>query len=242
MEIIKNVVLGIITARGGSKSIPLKNIYPVACKPLMAYNLTAARNCRSLSRLICSTDHEAIAAVARQFDCEIMPRPEELAGDMVPSIDVVTDIVSTLLRNEGHIAEYIALLQPTSIFLNSSHIDETVNALRNAPFAKSAQTVAPVPHIYHAFNQRVMSDDGKDMWFAFPKERENTFNKQSKPVYYSPGNLIVTRTMALMTERSFFPRPSLPIVVDRYAVYDLDGLEDIELAELIIDKKLVKLD
>jgi len=131
------------------------------------------------------------------------------------------------------------LFQPTSIFVTSEQIDLTVNALIDNPLANSSQTVVKVPHQFHAHNQRVMYDNGSDIAFVFQDEREKGYNKQTKPVYYTYGNLIVTRTRSLVEKGTLFGRPSIPIVIPLYCAYDLDGYEDIELAELMIKNKLV---
>ncbi|GKT37469.1 acylneuraminate cytidylyltransferase family protein, partial [Aduncisulcus paluster] len=85
---------------------------------------------------------------------------------------------------------WLALLQPTSPFLLPAQIDACSEALRDNPEANSAQTVAEIPHNYHAFNQRVIKDGAVD--FNFTEERKFCYNKQSKPHFYSFGNLVIT--------------------------------------------------
>ena len=240
MNIINNTAWGFITARGGSKSIPLKNVVSVKGKPLIAYCIQAANHAKTLDRIICSTDHDKIASVAEALGAEIMQRPEHLRGDLVSSIDVVMDAVNTLSQARGSVAEIIVLIQPTSIFLTSEHIDAAVNALLDSPKTKSSQTVVKVPHQFHAYNQRIMIDDARDISFAFPEEREIGHNKQVKPVFYTYGNLIVTRTESLMEEKTLFARPSIPIVIPHHYSFDLDVQEDLELAEIMLHHKMVE--
>jgi len=242
VNIVKDTAWGIITARGGSKSIPLKNVVPVCGKPLIEYCIRAAKHTETVERIICSTDHEKIASVASALGAEVLERPEHLRGDLVPSWDVVADAIKTLAQKEGRVAEITVLIQPTSIFLRSDHVDAAVKALLNFPEAKSSQTVVKVPHQYHAHNQMVISDDGGDIAFAFAKEQEKGYNKQTKPVFYTYGNLIVSRTEPLIKEQTLFARPSIPIVIPRYYAYDLDTREDIELAEIMLRSNLVELD
>lgn len=242
MKIIEKHAWGFITARGGSKSIPLKNILPVNGKPLIEYSIYAAQKAKTIQRIICSTDHEKIISVSKNQKIDVIERPEHLCGDLVPSIDVVIDAVKSFIRKGEPLAEIIVLIQPTSIFLTSEHIDRAVNALLENPSANSSQTVIKVPHQFHAHNQRHMSDDGKDIYFVFPEEREAGFNKQTKPGFYCYGNLIVTRTRALMKEHNLFARPSIPVEIPRYYAYDLDTWEDVEMAEIMIQRKLVQYD
>lgn len=242
MKIQEGVAWGIITARGGSKSIPLKNIVPVCGKPLVEYTLDAAKKASTVKRIICSTDHSKIADIVRSHGAEIIDRPNHLSGDLVSSIDVMLHVVETIEQKEGAVAEIFILFQPTSIFVTSEQIDLAVNALIGNPQANSSQTVVKVPHQFHAYNQRVMYENGRNIAFVFQDEREKGYNKQTKPVYYTYGNLIVTRTRSLIEKRTLFGRPSIPIVIPLYCAYDLDGYEDIELAELMIKNKLVKFD
>ncbi|MEW6386709.1 MAG: acylneuraminate cytidylyltransferase family protein [Thermodesulfobacteriota bacterium] len=239
MNITANTAWALVTARGGSKSIPLKNLVSVGGKPLLHYCLTAARRAATLEKVVCSTDHEEIAKVAAALGAEILPRPEHLAGDLVSSLDVVLEGVEALAQRHGRVAEIIVLIQPTSIFLTSGQIDAAVQALLDHPEANSSQTVVKVPHQYHAHNQRIMAPDRSDIYFAFPREREIGYSKQTKPVFYTYGNLIVTRTRALFEERTLFARPSRPIEIPRNYAYDLDGYEDIEMAEIMLARKMV---
>jgi len=242
MNIIKNVAWGIITARGGSKSIPLKNIIPVCGQPLVAYTINAALKAKTVSRVICSTDSDKIAKVSKLYGAEVLERPEELAGDLARSLDVMINVAETLEEHEGGVAEILILFQPTSIFITSNHIDACVNALLNNPDAKSSQTVVQVPHQYHAHNQRQMFDDGKDIAFVYEKERKIGYSKQTKPVYYTCANLIVARTDPMIKDKTLFGRPSIPIEIPRYYSYDLDTADDLEMAELMIKNKLVNLE
>ncbi|MEW6614446.1 MAG: acylneuraminate cytidylyltransferase family protein [Thermodesulfobacteriota bacterium] len=239
MNILKGVAWGIITARGGSKSIPLKNLVPVCGKPLIEYTINAAKKAKTISRLICSTDHQKIAETCRTLGIDVIDRPEYLSGDLVASVDVMIHAVETIEKTEGALAEILALFQPTSIFITPEQIDAAVNALLINPDAKSSQTVVKVPHQFHAHNQRIMYDDGKDIAFVYEEERKKGYSKQTKPVYYTYGNLIVTRTKPLIEEKTIFGRPSIPVVIPLYNAYDLDGHEDIEIAELMIKNKLV---
>jgi len=242
LNLIDGTAWGIITARGGSKSIPLKNIMPVCGKPLIVYTIEAARRARTIRRLFCSTDHPAIAAVARENGAEVLERPAALSGDLTPSMDVMIYTARALEKTEGAVAEILALFQPTSIFIRTDQIDAAVQALLDNPSANSSQTVVKVPHQFHAHNQRVMSEDDRDIRFVYEKEREVGHSKQTKPVYYTYGNLIVTRTRPLLEKRTLFARPSIPVVIPLATAFDLDGPDDLPLAELMIKNRMVEVD
>ncbi|MGE4293777.1 MAG: acylneuraminate cytidylyltransferase family protein [Desulfovibrio sp.] len=242
MNIAAGTAWAFVTARGGSKSIPLKNIVPVAGKPLLHYSLDAANKAETISRVVCSTDHEKIAAAAREKGALVMDRPEHLGGDLVASVDVVIHAAKEFLAADEPAPEIIVLVQPTSIFLRAEHIDAVVKGMLAHPECGSGQAVIKVPHQFHAHNQRAMSPDGNDIYFVYPEERERGYSKQTKPVHYTYGNLIATRTKALLETSNLFARPSFPVVVPLEYAYDLDGPEDMAMAELMLREKMVELD
>src|SRR5438034_78652 len=95
-------ILGLITARGGSKSIPYKNIVQLVGRPLLAYTAEAAHHSRHITRLILSTDDEMIVKVGKEYGVEVpFIRPIELARDDTPSIVVAQHAVTWLSTNEN---------------------------------------------------------------------------------------------------------------------------------------------
>ena len=96
-------VMALIPARGGSKSVPRKNLLPVAGKPLIAYSIMHAQACPSITRIVVSTDDDEIAAVAKQFGAEVpFKRPAEAASDTATDLQVFQHALSWLAANEGY--------------------------------------------------------------------------------------------------------------------------------------------
>ncbi|MCI0533120.1 acylneuraminate cytidylyltransferase family protein, partial [bacterium] len=119
--------LGIITARGGSKGIPRKNIKELMGKPLIAYTILAAKGSALLSRAIVSTDDAEIAEIARMHGADVpFMRPAELAEDASTSIAVVQHAVSWIRENENEIYDYVMILQPTSPLRTAEDIDACI--------------------------------------------------------------------------------------------------------------------
>ena len=120
-------LLGIITARGGSKGIPGKNIKLLNGKPLICYTIGVAKTAASFDRLILSTDSEDITAVARECGAEVpFLRPAELAQDTTPHLPVLQHAVSWLAEKENYHPDAIMILQPTSPLRRPEHIREAV--------------------------------------------------------------------------------------------------------------------
>ena len=89
---------------------------------------------------------------------------------------------------------------------------------------------------------KFLSEDGRDIGFAFWEQRKACHNKQTKPEFYAYGNLIVTRAEALLETGNLFARPSVPVVIPREYAYDLDGYDDLPLAEVLLERGMVVLD
>lgn len=232
MKIRDDVAIGLIPARGGSKSIPLKNIAPLGGKPLMSYVMRAGLGAPGLSAVYCSTDHPAIARAADEGDVRVIDRPPSLAEDDTPVIAVILHVLETLAGAQGYMPGMVALLQPTSPFLLPDHIESCLAALRGRPDADSSQTITPVFHNAHAFNQRVVNDGL--VGFRFPAERRAAYNKQRKPKHYIFGNLIVTRTRALLDGKDCFGDISVPVEIPRIYSLDIDTLEDLDYADYLV--------
>jgi CMP-N-acetylneuraminic acid synthetase len=133
----------------------------------------------------------------------------------------------------------VALLEPTSPFLLPEHVEQCVVRLRARGDADSAQTVAPVAPNSHAFNQRALRGDAVE--FVFSEERRRHFNKQLKPAFYVHGNVRVFRTGSLLGKRDLYGELSLAVHIPRLYAMDVDGPEDLQLAECILRCGLVAL-
>jgi CMP-N,N'-diacetyllegionaminic acid synthase len=105
-------VIAVIPARGGSKSVPGKNIRTLGGKPLIAWSIDVARQVSEIDRVIVSTDDAQIASVAREHGAEVYTRPAHLATDEALVIDALKDVLQTL-RSQGETPEWVILLEPT---------------------------------------------------------------------------------------------------------------------------------
>lgn len=232
---MESYTLAIIPARGGSKSLEHKNIVEFADRRLIEHIIEAAKRSREIDRVLCSTDDEMIADVVRTQGIEVMWRPAELAADDTNVIEVIKDV---LRKVEGS-PNLVPLLQPTSPFILPSHIDTCINKLKADSNADSAQTVSTFPHNYHAFNQRTVENGF--VRFCFPEERQRCYNKQTKPVHYKFGNLIVTRAKTVMDKDTLFGMKSIAVEIPEPYGFDLDTKEDIALGEFLLRSGSVEL-
>lgn len=235
----ENSAIGLIPARGGSKSIPLKNLAPINGIPLIHFVMGAGLKASSLEQVYCSTDHAEIAKACSEGGVDVIERPEALGQDDTPVTEVMLHVLEALGQRTGRMPGMVALLQPTSPFLLPSHIDDCVAALRAHPDADSAQTITPVFHNAHAYNQRILNE-GK-VHFRFLEERRAAYNKQRKPKHYTFGNLVVTRARALLDGQDCFGNVSIPVEIQRAYALDVDTLEDLDYATFLVSSQRIEL-
>jgi CMP-N,N'-diacetyllegionaminic acid synthase len=150
-------VLAVIPARGGSKSIPRKNLVDVAGRPLIAWAIAAARAAKRLDRVVVSTEDEEIAETARRFGAEVpFVRPAELATDTVSLIPVVQHALAAL-DGLGFRADAVVSLQATSPALEGEDIDAVVSRFEESG-ADSVVTVARIEHEHPYWAKRLEGD------------------------------------------------------------------------------------
>jgi len=219
-------ILALVPARGGSKGIPGKNIVSVGGKPLIAWSIEAAQAVATVDRLVVSTDDEAIAAVAKEYDCEVpFMRPAELAADGTPGIDVVLHALDTLAG-----FDIVVLLQPTSPFRTSAQIAEAIQLLvdKDAPSVVSvAQSSKPPEWLYYK--------DDNDQLEPMLKTGEDLLRRQdSRPVFYLNGAIYVARVGWLRQQRSFLGDGTIAYVMPAENSMDIDEPWDLRLAQAIV--------
>lgn len=219
----------LIPARGGSKSIRLKNLAPVAGRPLLQYVSVLARSLAGVERIIGSTDHPAIAQVFKDFDFEVHDRSTALSDDFAR----VDDLAREILREAGNnTPDALLLLQPTSPFCRASELHALVNELRDHPDAMSVQTITPVPHNHHEWNQRLFVNGLVE--FVHKTKRHAGYRKQSKPGRWVFGNAVITRCEALIRGENFFAEPSRGIEISQLNSIDIDGADDLVIADALL--------
>jgi CMP-N,N'-diacetyllegionaminic acid synthase len=159
-------VLGIVTARGGSKGIPGKNLKPLAGKPLIAYTVEAAQVSGALDRLILSTDDDAIAEAGRALGCDVpFLRPAELARDDTPHLPVVQHAVRWMDEHAGYRPDAVMILQPTSPLRQPGDIRASI-ALLEQSGADSALSVSEVPAHVHPMRTLRIDEAGAAVLFV----------------------------------------------------------------------------
>lgn len=232
-------ILGIVTARGGSKRIPKKSIALLAGRPMMAYVLDAMKQARSVNRIIVDTDDEEMAAVGRENGAEIpYMRPKELAQDSTGHVPVLKHALEFLRDREEYWPDAVVLVQPTSPLVTSKHIDDTVTLLFESG-ADSVETVFEAPTVFHPYNLRVIDEKGFTR-FLMPEERAQAAKDGKRPPVYVIGTVYTFRPDNLWKYGTIQGETSKSIIIDRASGIDVDEPLDIVIAEAILAKGLKK--
>lgn len=228
----KHTVLGIVTARGGSKGIPCKNLASLAGKPLLQYTAEAALAAQSLTRVILSTDNPEIAEVGRHCGL-VVPffRPEELAQDNTPTLPVLQHAVR-FLEGQGERYDAVCLLQPTNPLREPEHIDACVRLLFEQE-ADAVVTVLPVPHEYNPHWVYFQHEDGR--LYLTTGEREPLPRRQLlPPAFHREGSVYVTLRDVLMEKNSLYGERLLGYTLDPEESVNIDRPKDLEVAEALL--------
>ena len=228
-----NHILGLITARGGSKGVYNKNIKLLAGKPLLAYTVEEALKSQKLTRVVLSSEDKEIIKVAQNYDIEVpYLRPKKLAEDETPSLLVVKDLVKYLIIKENYEPDIIVLLQPTSPLRKSNHIDEAISLFEKNN-ADSLVSVVEIPHNYSPYSAMQLRDGYLKPFLDY--DEENNL-RQKKPTFFARnGAAIYIFTLnCLMEKNSLYGDKILPYLMDQKFSIDIDTEWDFEIAEKII--------
>lgn len=226
-------VLCLITARGGSKGIPRKNIKLLAGKPLIAYTIDAAKAAGVFDRIIVSTDDAEIADVAKQYGAEVpFMRPPELAGDTTPTLPVLVHALKWLKENESYEPDAVMLLQPTAPLRTPEHIREAVGLFTKSS-ADSVVSVSEVPGHHNPHWQFNLDNEQRISIFTGEAFKDIVKRRQELPKTYTRnGAIYLFKTLLLFAATpSFYGNDVRAYVMDDANSVNIDSPEDFALAE-----------
>jgi pseudaminic acid cytidylyltransferase len=221
--------VAIIPARGGSKRIPKKNIKEFFGKPLIAYSIQTALQSSLFDEVIVSTDDEEIAQVARKYGA-LTPfvRPKELSDDFTGTGAVVAHALGYLQEN-GYEIDFLCTIYATAPFLEEKYLRLGLEKLKDSS-AKYAFSCTSMPFpIQRTF--KITQDERCEMF-----EREN-FSKRSQdlePAYQDAGQFY-WNNLCVFSDEIMFANASIPIILPRHLVQDIDDEEDWIRAELMYE-------
>jgi len=222
----------VIPARGGSKRIPKKNIKDFFGKPLIAYSIEVAKKSNLFEKIIVSTDDESIAEIARKYGAEVpFLRPKELSDDFTGTKEVIDHAVDYLSQN-GEDYEYVCAIYATAPLLQETYLIEGYEKLKSCD-AVNAFSVTSMPFpIQRTFK---LNEDGRCEMFM--PEHYLTRSQDLEEAYQDAGQFYWTNIALEKESRKndliLFSEISIPIILPKYLVQDIDTLEDWTRAEVM---------
>lgn len=221
---MKNIA--IITARGGSKRIPRKNIKEFCGIPILAYSIEAALNAGVFDTVMVSTDDEEIAGVARQYGAEVpFFRSENTSNDYATTNDVLLEVL-TEYEKRGTDYELACCIYPTAPFVTAGKLKDAVARLLQS----DADTLIPVVAFSYPPQRAMIVKDGR-LVFEYPQYLDSR-SQDLEPHYHDVGQFYVFRTAAFRKNKKLMVGNILPLVVSELEVQDIDNQTDWEIAEI----------
>ena len=231
---MKNRILAVIPARGGSKGIPNKNLYPLLGKPLIAYTIIESLKSKYITDLIVTTDSTAIKEVAEKYKIEVpFVRPENLSGDSALAIPTIQHATLEYEKIKDIEYDYIIMLQPTAPLRMAFDIDEALGLL----ITHNSDSVISIVDVdnYHPMKMKIV-EDGLLKDFQKPPT-ENPPRQTLPPVYIVNGAIYATKRDVLINQSSFIGGKCLPYIMPRNRSVNIDNIEDFIIAEYFINNK-----
>ena len=220
-------ILALIPARSGSKSIPDKNIRPLAGKPLMAHSIEQARASRLIQRTIVSTDSPRYAEIARDYGAEApFLRPARLAGDHSTDLEVFRHALDWLEEHQGYRPQVLVHLRPTYPLRRVEEIDRAIALLLEHPEADSVRSVAPARHT--PFKMWFRDSQGM-LTPVLPQPIPEAWNQPRQllpPVYFQNACIDVVCARVIKEQGSMTGRRILGLVMDH--CLDIDHEADFQ--------------
>jgi pseudaminic acid cytidylyltransferase len=222
--------IAVIPARGGSKRIPFKNIRLFAGRPIISYSIDAAKKSGLFDRIIVSTDDNRIATVAKDFGAEVpFVRPKDLADDFTGTNAVVKHAIQRL-KDAGDSMRYVCCIYATAPFIQVKYLRQGLEQLVESgkSFAFSV-TSFPFP-VQRAI--RIRDDNTVEPLYP---EFISSRSQDVEEAFHDAGQFYWGRTEAFLNDEVLFSPVSVPVVLPRHLVHDIDTEEDWKRAELMFN-------
>ena len=218
--------IAIITARGGSKRIPKKNIRDFLGKPILAYSIEAALGSGLFDEVMVSTDSTEIADIAERFGAKVpFYRSDATSNDYATTNDVILEVLDKYERR-GENFDIAVCLYPTAPFVTAQKLISAVKELEDS----DADTLIPVVPFSYPPQRALIIDQGK-LRFLYP-ENLDARSQDLMPHYHDVGQFYVIRTEAFKVNKKLMVGNILPFIVDEREVQDIDNESDWAIAEM----------
>jgi N-acylneuraminate cytidylyltransferase len=218
----------VIPARGGSKRIPRKNIKDFNGKPIIAYSIETAYRSKCFDKIIVSTDDEETSVIAREYGAETpFIRPADISNDYASTTSVISHTIK-YLQAEGKKIDLVCCIYPTAPFVQASDICKSLSRIKNKD-VDYCFTVTRYPFPI----QRSIRITKKNRCEMLHQEMFFQRSQDLEEMYHDAGQFYWGKENAWLQERPIFSKMSIPYILPRYRVQDIDTQEDWIMAELM---------
>jgi len=234
-------ILGLTLARGGSKSVPRKNIKPIAGLPLIGYTIAEALKSKFITRYIVSTDDEEIQQVAIQCGAEApFLRPSEFSTDEASSVSAMQHAVDWVEQQEGIKYDYIVELMCTNPMKTVEDIDASIEKLISTG-ADSVIAIHQLEDHHPARIKKIVYDKIVD--FCIPEIPESRRQDLKPNAYIRSGSIYALKRNYLMIDsKRYGSDNSRPYILPQERAINIDTKMDFMVAELILNNSRVDSD
>ncbi len=216
-------ILAIITARGGSKRIPRKNIKDFCGKPIIAYSIEAAINSRVFDEVMVSTDSEEIAGIAREYGASVpFLRSLETSNDFATTADVIAEVLGRY-KKIGKQFETFACIYPTAPFITGEKLSKATELLNGADAVISVVKYSFPPQRAFVIHNGVVA-------YQYP-QYERTRSQDLESVYHDCGQLYICNCNEFLNRHTLILPKTRPYIMPNEEVQDIDTFSDWEIAE-----------
>ena len=218
--------LAIITARGGSKRIPRKNIKNFLGKPIIQYSIEAALQAGCFTEVMVSTDDLEIAEIALSLGAKVpFIRSAETSNDYATTADVIFEVLNEY-NNRGETFDYCSCIYPTAPFVTGQKLKDAFDKL----LTSGAESVVPVVRFgFPIFRSLKIEDDLIKMNWP---EYMNTRSQDLPPAFHDCGQFYFLRVTPFLQNKKLFTELTLPMEMPESEVQDIDNEEDWKVAEI----------
>ena len=219
--------LAIITARGGSKRIPKKNIKDFCGKPIIAYSIEAAMASGLFDEVMVSTDSVEIAGIAKQYGVAVpFMRSEKTSDDYATTADVLLEVLEKY-KEMGKTFDYHCCIYPTAPFITAEKLKEAMDIMEKS---NPIQVMPVVAFSYPPQRSYIVDETGK---IAFKyKEYMRTRSQDLERWYHDAGQFYIYNTEQFCKTIGVISEQIMPIFVSELEVQDIDSEDDWKIAEL----------
>jgi pseudaminic acid cytidylyltransferase len=219
--------LAIITARGGSKRIPKKNVKEFLGRPILDYSIKAALESNIFSIVMVSTDDAEIGAVAKTSGAEVpFMRSEKNSNDFAVTADVIFEVINSY-KKLGKEFEYVCCIYPTAPFVTAAKLKRALQMIKES----GADGIFPVSEFSFPILRSLKIDSANKVSFNWP-EHELTRSQDLEKAYQDSGQFYFLRVSTFLADPRLVSKNTLGLVVPNTEVQDIDNEEDWKLAEI----------